>query len=113
MNWERTAYSYTFRDPYSFGNGTFNGQPLPPRPYEFPTKPEEYPVIQEGDHGLIIIRQVSMGWRQAAIDDILRQVTERESQLGCQMIILVDNLEDGSLLVDWKRKACVETEAVK
>ena len=113
MNWEATGSYYQFRDPYSWGNGTFNGQPLPPKPYVFPTKPEEYPVIQEGDRGLIIIRQVSMGWRQAAIDDILRQVNEREQQIGCRFVILVENLKDGSLLVEWKRNSCVETEAVK
>ena len=75
-------------------------------PYEFPKQKEQYPQIQEGDHGQIIIRQSSLGWREQAIRDIVRQVEDRERQIKCQFQVTGVNLPDGSLLVEWGRFSC-------
>lgn len=97
---------------FSSGTGGYYSQkgpyvrPPSTGPYEWPKQKEEYPLIQEGDKGMIIITQASMGWRQLAINDIVRQVEERERQIKCQLFVNGENLPDGSLLVTWGRYAC-------
>ena len=70
------------------------------------TQKDQFPVIQEGDHGLIIIRQRSIDWRERAIQDIEAQLRIRQDKLGCLLTASVENLEDGSLLIEWKRERC-------
>lgn len=69
---------------------------------------DSYPQIQEGDHGMFILYQVSLDWRQKALVAIQDQVLQRQEELHCRMIINVSNLADGGLLVEWKRMSCVE-----
>lgn len=71
------------------------------------TQKDQFPVIQEGDHGLIIIRQRSIDWRGRAIDDIEAQLRIRQDELGCLLTASAQNLADGSLLIEWKRERCI------
>mgnify|MGYP001506972339 CR=1 FL=1 len=95
---------------FGFGNQGFYGQSrfhqAPPKPYIWPEPEEQFPVLQEGDHGMFIITQASMGWRQKALDALTKQIEEREAQLGCELMATAENLPDGSLLVEWKRHKC-------
>lgn len=67
---------------------------------------EQFPTLQEGDHGMFILTQSSRDWRQKALDAIARQIEEREKQLGCTLMAIAEILPDGSLLVEWKRHKC-------
>lgn len=103
----RYSHTYNF-DYWTTGTGGYYSTPgfQKPRPYKWPEPPEQFPQIQEGDKGQIIIRQASLGWREKAIYDIVRQVEEREQLIGCRFEVTGENLPDGSLLVSWHRNAC-------
>lgn len=92
-----TGYGYSY---------TAFHTPPPPKPYRWPEQEEQFPVLQEGDHGMFILTQASLGWREDALDAIVRQVKEREKLLGCELIATAECLPDGSLLVEWKRHKC-------
>lgn len=70
------------------------------------TQKDQFPVIQEGDHGLIIIRQRSLDWRERAIQDIEAQLRIRQKELGCLLTASAQILADDSLLIEWKRERC-------
>ena len=92
------------------GSGSYgyytNQPPRPPQPVKWPVQKPSYPQIQEGDHGMIIIRQQSIDFREKAVHDIVRQVEVRERQIGCRFRVTSENLPNGTLLVTWERNAC-------
>lgn len=100
------SYFWSDSSNYYHNSNYRQAPPREPKPYVWPEQPESYPQIQEGDHGLIILRQASVHWRNCAIQDLVRQVREREKMIGCQFEIVGSILPDGSMLVDWHRFAC-------
>ena len=99
------AWSNHTSTPYTNSNYFYADSPRV-KPYKWPEQPDTYPQLQEGDRGKIIIRQASIDWRNRAIDDLVRQLQEREKQIGCQMEMIGSLLPDGSMLVEWYRLAC-------
>ena len=98
-----TNYGFHGRSNSSYYEAHFK---QPPKPYTWPVQKPSYPQIQEGDRGMIIIRQHSLDFREKAVHDIVRQVEERERQIGCRFRVTGENLPNGTLLVTWERNAC-------
>lgn len=98
-----------FRVPY----GGHYQTPPPPRPYVFPEPEPQWPQIQEGDGGKIILRQASLAWITDAINDIVRQLSKREKDIGHPLKAEVSVLADGSHLIEWGRRDCVDMGVAK